>query len=48
MYILDLCCGTQSLKDKITSYGYNYIGLDINKITDGKKPDINVDIRNIF
>ena len=39
MYVLDLCCGTQSLKVEFEKY-YDYVGLDINAITDGKVPDI--------
>jgi hypothetical protein len=45
MYVLDLCCGTQSLKEKFISNGYNYVGLDINNITDGKPADIVSDIK---
>jgi len=41
MYILDLCCGTQSLKDKTN---LEYVGLDINEITDKKIPNIISDI----
>ena len=39
MYVLDLCCGTQSLKKEFEKH-YDYVGLDINAITDGKVPDI--------
>ena len=42
MYLLDLCCGTQSLKSKTN---LKYVGLDINKITDNKIPDIICDIK---
>lgn len=44
MLILDLCCGTQSLKETCNHLSYKYIGLDINEITDKKKPDICVNI----
>lgn len=42
---LDLCCGTQSLKSVAELCGYEYIGLDINKTTDGKEPNICCDLK---
>ena len=44
MLILDLCCGTQSIKEMCNKYNFEYIGLDINVITDKKRADICVDI----
>jgi|TARA_R110002167_G_scaffold335469_2_gene542772 hypothetical protein len=43
-YILDLCCGTQSLKHHFEKNGV-YIGLDINKSTDNKIPTIITDLK---
>jgi len=44
MYLLDLCCGTQSIKEMCDKYMLEYIGLDINVITDKKRADICEDI----
>ena len=40
MYILDLCCGTQSLKSHFIKQKYGYVGLDINEMTDNQYADI--------
>ena len=44
MYLLDLCCGTQSIKAICNIFKMRYIGLDINKITDKKEPDICINL----
>ena len=41
--MLDLCCGSQSLKQEFQKH-YDYVGLDINSITDGKVPNIITDL----
>ena len=45
MIFLDICCGTQSLKPMVEQCGYEYIGLDINKSTDGQEPNICCDLK---
>jgi hypothetical protein len=44
MYILDLCCGSQSVKFLAERLGREYISLDINAVTDKKIPTIVEDI----
>ena len=45
-YILDMCCGTQSIKTAVLANGFEYVGLDINSETDKAIPNIVSDIKN--